>query len=62
MGFCGQCTCAIQIVTNYDINIVSPLLLQMFFHLNFVRVVAIDLSTIIENDDFVLGRLYQMMM
>jgi hypothetical protein len=63
MGFCGQCTCAIQIVTNYlYINIVVPLLLHVFFHLNHVRVATIDELTIIENDDFFLGRLDEMMM
>jgi hypothetical protein len=44
-------------VIEYDINIVCPL--YVFFHLNHVREVVE--STIVEDNDFFLGRLYQMM-
>ncbi len=47
---------AIQIVTNYEFaNIVCPLLLELFFHLNLVRAVENQL-TIIEDDDLFLGK------
>ncbi len=45
---------AIQIVTNYDINIVCPLLLQVFFHLKPIRATTNQL-TIVEDDDLFFG-------
>ncbi len=59
--FMGCAHDAIQIVTNYDVNIVCLLLLQVFFHLNPIRAITHQ-SIIVEDDDFFLGILYQMMM
>ncbi len=42
----------IQIVIDYDVNIVCPLLLQVLFHLNPIR------ATTIDDDDLFLGKLY----
>jgi hypothetical protein len=41
---------AIQIVTYYDTNIVCLVLLQLFSHLNHVRV-TIDQPMVVEDDD-----------
>jgi hypothetical protein len=46
---------AIQIVTDYDINIVCPLLLHVFFHLNPIRVAIANQSTIVQDDDLFFG-------
>jgi hypothetical protein len=43
---------AIQIVIDYNSNIMCPLLLHVFFHLNPIRATIIDQPIIIEDDDF----------
>ncbi len=47
---------AIQIVTNYDVNIVCPLLLQVFFHLNLVRAI-VDQLIVVEDEDLFFGQI-----
>ncbi len=48
-NFVGN-THAIQIVTNYDTNVMRSLLFHVFFHLNHVKTTP-NQSTIVENDD-----------
>ncbi len=48
-NFMGN-THAIQIVTNYETNVMCSLLFHVFFHLNHVKT-TLDQPTIVENDD-----------
>jgi hypothetical protein len=52
----GHAHDAIQIVTNYDVNIVCPLLLELFFHLNLVKAV-VDQLIVVEDEDLFFGQI-----
>jgi hypothetical protein len=41
-------------VIDYDINIVCPIFLHMFFHVNVIKV-AINHQVVVENDDLFFG-------
>jgi hypothetical protein len=40
---------------DYDINIVCPLFLRVFFHVNLIKV-AINHQVVVENDDLFFGQ------
>jgi hypothetical protein len=48
-------THAIQILIDYDTNIMCFLLLHVFFHLNLVRASIADQPIVIEDDDLFFG-------